>query len=54
MSFDEYLNRPRYEIEAIHRIVDTMEKKKNSINERMLDKLEKSKSTNTSEDGMFS
>lgn len=52
MSFDEYLNRPRYEIEAIHRIVDIIETKKMKINENMLKNLEKSKTINPP-DGMM-
>lgn len=52
MSFDEYLNRPRYEIEAIHRITDDMDKKKMKINENMLKNLEKSKTINPP-DGMM-
>lgn len=42
MSFDDFLNRPKYEIEAIMRIIDDVDKKKNRINESVMKDLENS------------
>lgn len=39
MSFDEFINRPRYEIELILKVVDELDKKKNAINENLLNNL---------------
>lgn len=41
ISFDEYLDRPLYEIEAIHRIVDEVDKKKSKMNEALVHDLTK-------------
>lgn len=45
MSFDDFLNRPKYEIETIIRIVDEVDKKKNRINDTVLKDLEKAAPT---------
>lgn len=45
MSFDDFLNRPKYEIETIIRIVDEVDKKKNRINDTLLKDLEKAAPT---------
>jgi hypothetical protein len=42
MSFDDFLNRPKFEIETIIRIVDETDKKKNRINESVMKDLENS------------
>jgi len=42
MSFDDFLNRPKFEIETIMRVVDDTDKKKNRINENVLKELENS------------
>lgn len=41
ISFDEYLDRPLYEIEAIHRIVDEVDRKKSKMNEAIVNDLTK-------------
>lgn len=41
ISFDEFLARPRYEIESIIRIVEDIDKKKMRANENALTELEK-------------
>lgn len=43
MSFDDFINRPRYEIESILRVVNEVDIQKNKINESILQNLEKSK-----------
>lgn len=44
ISFDEYIARPRYEIEAILRVIDHIDSKKAKANEDMLRDLEQSAS----------
>lgn len=44
MSFDDFLNRPRYEITEMLRVIDEIDKKKNKVNEQVLKELEGSKS----------
>lgn len=39
MSFDEFIDRPRYEIEMILKVVDNMDQKKNAVNENLLNEL---------------
>ena len=41
ISFDEFLARPRYEIESIIRIVEDIDRKKMRANENALTELEK-------------
>jgi len=41
MSFDDFLNRPKHEIETIIRIVDETDKKRNRISGDILKDLEK-------------
>jgi len=41
MSFDDFLNRPKHEIETIIRIVDETDKKRNRISSDILKDLEK-------------
>lgn len=43
MSFDDFLNRPKYEIEMIMRVVGEVDNKRNKINENMLQNLETGK-----------
>jgi hypothetical protein len=40
MSFDEYLNHTRYELEAIHRILETVDAKRMKANEAVMSELE--------------
>lgn len=40
MSFDDFINRPRYEINRILRIVDEIDKKKMHASEKMIKELE--------------
>jgi len=40
ISFDEFLNKPKYEIESILRVTEEVDKKKNSINENIVKDLE--------------
>jgi len=42
MSFDDFLNRPKFEIESIIRVVDETDKKKDNINKTVLKELEDS------------
>ena len=42
MSFDDFISRPRYEIEAILRVTATIDEKKAKTNEDMLKSLESS------------
>lgn len=41
ISFDEFINRPRYEIESILKIVEEVNKKKMNINKSVLKNLDK-------------
>lgn len=43
ISFDEYINRPRYQIEAINRIAEEIDNRKQSANSDVLEELEKNK-----------
>ena len=43
MSFDDFLNRPKYEITEMLRIVDEVDKKKNKVSEQVLKDLEDAK-----------
>ena len=43
MSFDDFLNRPKYEITEMLRIVDEVDKKKNKVSEQVLKVLEDTK-----------
>lgn len=43
MSFDDFLNRPKYEITEMLRIVDEVDKKKNKVSEQVLKELEDTK-----------
>lgn len=43
MSFDDFLNRPKYEITEMLRIVDEVDKKKNKVSEQVLKVLEDAK-----------
>lgn len=45
ISFDDFLNRPKYEIEMMMRVVDDVDKKKNRINETVMKDLEKAAPT---------
>lgn len=36
MSFDDFLNRPKFEIIEMLRVVDEVDKKKNRVNEQVL------------------
>lgn len=40
MSFDEFIDRPRYEIDIMLKIVNEIDVKKNSINENMLNDIQ--------------
>lgn len=42
MSFDDFINRPKYEIEAIVRVINEVDNKRNTINNSILEDLEKS------------
>jgi len=42
MSFDEFINRPRFEIDSIMSIVDEIDKLKNKVAESRLKELEDS------------
>lgn len=42
MSFDDFISRPRYEIDAIIRIVQQIDEKKASINENLMKNLQSS------------
>lgn len=42
MSFDDFINRPKYEIEAILRIIDSYSKKKASTENNILNDLKNS------------
>lgn len=42
MSFDDYLSRPRFEIEGMLKVIDSIDKKKNTINENLLNNLKNS------------
>lgn len=39
MSFDDYISRPRYEIELIDRVVEQIGKERSKQNQQVLDKL---------------
>lgn len=39
MSFDDFISRPRYEIELMLQVVDDLDKKKNAVNETLLQDL---------------
>jgi len=41
MSFDDFINRPRYEIEAMIKVVEDVDKKKIKMNEDIAKDLEK-------------
>lgn len=43
MSFDDFLNRPKFEIIEMLRVVDEVDKKKNRVNEQVLKDLENAK-----------
>lgn len=43
MSFDDFLNRPKFEIVEILRVVDEVDKKKNQVNAQVLKELENAK-----------
>lgn len=43
MSFDDFLNHPRYEIESMIKVIDEVTKQKNKANESMLKNLENAK-----------
>lgn len=43
MSFDDFLNRPKFEIVEMLRVVDEVEKKKNQVNTQILKELENAK-----------
>ncbi len=43
MSFDDFLNRPKFEIVEMLRVVDEVDKKKNRVNEQVLKDLENAK-----------
>jgi hypothetical protein len=43
ISFDDFLNRPKYEIEMMVRIISEVDDKRNKINATMLENLEKAK-----------
>lgn len=40
ISFDDYINRPRYEIDSINRIVEEIEIKRNEVNRKALANIE--------------
>jgi len=46
MSWDDFINRPKYEIESIIRIVSSIDEKKMKANESVINELETSKSRN--------
>ncbi|EKD89701.1 MAG: hypothetical protein ACD_33C00004G0001 [uncultured bacterium] len=46
MSFDEYINRPKYEIENLMRIIDEIDNKKMKMNKNLLNDLESTGSKN--------
>lgn len=52
ISFDEFLSRPRYEIESIIRIVEDIDKKKMRANENALSDLERNNAKNMSKSSM--
>lgn len=52
ISFDEFLARPRYEIESIIRIVEDIDKKKMQANESALNDLERNNRKNMSKSNM--
>lgn len=41
ISFDEYLDKPRYEIEMIHRVIESIDQKKAKMNAELMKNLEK-------------
>ena len=41
ISFDDYLSRPRSEIEAINRVIDEIDKQRNEANKKAMDDIEK-------------
>lgn len=43
MSFDDFINRPKYEIDSMLKLIDEIDKKKNALNENMLKSLENTK-----------
>lgn len=43
MSFDDFLNRPKFEIVEMLRVVDEVDKKKNRVSEQVLKDLENAK-----------
>ena len=43
MSFDDFLNRPKFEIVEMLRVVEEVDKKKNRVNEQVLKDLENAK-----------
>lgn len=43
MSWDDFINRPRHEIEAIFRVMEDIDKRRESVNESLLKDLEKTR-----------
>lgn len=43
MSFDDFINRPRYDIESIIKVINEVDIQKNKINEAALQSLENAK-----------
>lgn len=43
MSFDEYINRPRYEIDLLNKVVGDIDSLKAKSNQNLLDELERNK-----------
>lgn len=43
MSFDDFINRPKYEIEMMMKVISDVDAKKNKVSENMLQSLENSK-----------
>ena len=46
MSWDDFINRPRYEIEAILRVVEDIDKKREKTNETLLKDLDATRQKN--------
>lgn len=52
ISFDDYINKPRYEIESINKIVEEIDARKMRANESALDGIENSKSSKKNKGGL--